>query len=284
MGKGAQATYVASAPLPMRPNGRAGRGSGRARRQSAFMGKGAHATLEWAEMRWIALGFVVAGAMFTWACGARHVPASASSTAPLLPIRTVCSQSAVPFPPKSIFLRAFKQERELELWGAGSNGEMHLLRTYTVAAASGGPGPKRREGDLQVPEGVYHVDRFNPHSRFHLSLGINYPNRADRMFADPANPGGDIFIHGNQVSIGCLAMTDTKIDEIYSLATAARQTIPVHIFPCRMAGQAYRDLKRGHPEFALLWNQLQPIYARFEETHRVPQVSITRKGAYALRP
>lgn len=227
---------------------------------------------------------MAAGVMLTLACGVRHnVPAPASRAAALLPIRTVCSESAVPFPPKSIFLRAFKGERELELWAAGPNGEMHLLRTYAVAAGSGGPGPKRREGDLQVPEGVYHVNRFNPHSRFHLSLGINYPNNADRMFADPVKPGGDIFIHGNQVSIGCLAMTDEKIDEIYSLATAARQTIPVHIFPCRMAGPAYEELKRLHPKFAPLWNQLQPIYARFEQTHRVPKVLINRKGAYMLQ-
>lgn len=236
-------------------------------------------------MRWVVL---VVAAVAAIIIGREVVgsPRSARETnqpaAPALPIRSVCTLADVPYPPRQIFIRAFKEERELELWGADKSGKMQLLRTYPIAAASGGPGPKRREGDQQVPEGVYRVDQFNPHSRFHLSLRVNYPNKADRILGDRANLGGDIYIHGNQVSIGCLAMTDPKIEEIYSLASTARPDITVHIFPCRMEGGTYAQLKRRYPALAGFWKQLQPIYAAFEAKRVVPQVRIMRNGVYRL--
>ncbi len=217
------------------------------------------------------------------ACGTRQARSQAAVPVPERPVRVVCAEDGVPYPPKHIFLRAFKLEKQLELWGLGADGKMHLLHAYAIAAASGGPGPKRREGDMQVPEGVYRIEKFNPHSQFHLSLGLNYPNRADSYFSDPRAPGGDIYIHGNQVSIGCLAMTDAKIDEIYALASSARRPIPVHIFPCRMEGAAYASLRRQYPQFAAFWSQLQPVYARFEADRRVPGVSVSAKGAYMLK-
>jgi murein L,D-transpeptidase YafK len=236
-------------------------------------------------MRWVGLAVGIVGLVMV----GRDVlgsPPSAIAKPPtpkVLAIRRICAENGVHYPPKRIFLRAFKQERELELWGSDKRGKMHLLRSYPVAAASGGPGPKRHEGDLQVPEGVYRVDRFNPHSLFHLSLGLNYPNKADLILGDKSKPGADIFIHGNQVSTGCLAMTDAKIEEIYSLASSATQPIPVHIFPCRMTGPGYQALKRRYPEFVALWRQLEPIYRRFEATHVVPRVSISDKGRYVLQ-
>src|SRR5579863_1055617 len=126
--------------------------------------------------------------------------AMAATVHPERSIRKTCAQHRIAYPPKRIFIRAFKQERELELWGGNRTGAMHLLRTYAIAAASGGPGPKRREGDMQVPEGVYRVARFNPHSRFHLSLGLDYPNASDRILGYRGHLGGDIYIHGNHVS------------------------------------------------------------------------------------
>jgi murein L,D-transpeptidase YafK len=198
-------------------------------------------------------------------------------------LRSVCRANKVPYPPQNIFLRAFKQERELELWARSTSGVMKLLRTYPVAAASGGPGPKRREGDLQVPEGVYRINRFNPQSRYHLSMRIDYPNKADRILSDPVKPGGDIYIHGNQVSLGCLAMTDEKIDEIYPAVKGAVQPVPVHIFPCRFKSPIYAGLKERYPQHADLWRQLEPIYYAFERSSKVPVVSITGRGKYVLR-
>ena len=152
-----------------------------------------------------------------------------------------------------------------------------------VAAASGGAGPKRREGDLQVPEGVYRIDRFNPNSRFHLSLGLDYPNASDRL-RGARRPGADIFIHGNRVSIGCLAMTDRVIDEIYPICESAtnRKAIPVHVFPCRMDGPTMAALSARHPEHRAFWNELKPIYRAFEATQRVPRVRVSPVGAYEV--
>jgi murein L,D-transpeptidase YafK len=199
-----------------------------------------------------------------------------------LPVREVCRREHITYPPKRIFIRVFKAERELELWGGNPVGKLSLLQTYPIAAASGGPGPKRREGDMQVPEGLYRVVRFNPHSRFHLSLGLDYPNRADRLLGDRKRLGGDIFIHGNHVSAGCMAMTDSKIEEIFALAKLAKGPIAVHIFPCRMDGATYRQLCGEHPELTAFWEQLEPIYRSFEAAREVPKVSVLRNGAYRL--
>ena len=136
-----------------------------------------------------------------------------------------------------LYIRAFKHEDLLEIWARNKNDSTYiLLKSYDVCNKSGGLGPKRRQGDLQVPEGFYHIDRFNPASNFYLSLGINYPNESDKILSDDVNPGGDIFIHGNCVTIGCLPMTDDVIKELYILCVEAKNNdqhkIPVTIFPC----------------------------------------------------
>jgi len=198
-------------------------------------------------------------------------------------VRNACLGAHVTFPPKRVFLRAFKQERQLELWGANAKGAFHLLRTYPIAAASGGPGPKRREGDMQVPEGVYRVARFNPRSRYHLSLGLDYPNPSDRVLGHRQHLGGDIFIHGNHVSAGCLAMTDPKIEEIYALCRRAAQPVRVHIFPCRLDGPTYTALRRANPSLVPFWHELEPIYAAFERSHTIPAVQFARDGSFAIK-
>lgn len=134
-----------------------------------------------------------------------------------------------------MLLRVIKTHREIEVWARNQGeGPFRLLHRYELAATSGHLGPKRRAGDYQVPEGFYEIDRFNPKSNFHLSLGLNYPNAADRALGE-AEPGGDIFIHGGAVTVGCLPITDAGIEELYLLAVAARAAgqavIPVHIFP-----------------------------------------------------
>jgi len=123
------------------------------------------------------------------------------------------------YPPIRLTLVGLKAERRLEVW-AGADSGWVLLRSYPVLAASGGPGPKRRQGDRQVPEGVYRLTGFNPNSSYHLSIRVDYPNEDDREAARAegrANLGGDIFIHGKAVSIGCLAIGDPAIEELYVL-------------------------------------------------------------------
>jgi murein L,D-transpeptidase YafK len=114
----------------------------------------------------------------------------------------------------------FKDRNRLELY-AGKRGAMKYIRAYRVLAASGHPGPKLREGDQQVPEGIYKVESLNPNSQFHVSLKLSYPNSFDQKqgkLDGRSRLGGDIMIHGNSVSIGCLALGDAAIEEIFSLA------------------------------------------------------------------
>ncbi|MBC7806936.1 MAG: L,D-transpeptidase family protein [Akkermansiaceae bacterium] len=137
----------------------------------------------------------------------------------------LCVAAGVAYPPNRVRLLAFKEEKSLEVWGANRTGAFHRLATYPIRAASGTTGPKRREGDRQVPEGFYRLTTLNPMSRFHVSIRVDYPNAADRA----ANPGitasklgGDIYIHGNAVSIGCLAMGDAAIEEIFCIVARAK--------------------------------------------------------------
>lgn len=131
--------------------------------------------------------------------------------------------AGVPYPPAHFVLLGLKQERELQLYAAGPGEPLAFIRTYPVHGASGGPGPKLREGDRQVPEGVYRIIYLNPNSISHLSLALSYPNAFDRMQADadgraPATLGGQIMIHGGSGSIGCLAVGDEAAEELFVLA------------------------------------------------------------------
>jgi len=145
--------------------------------------------------------------------------------------------ASAPYPPRRLVFIAYKKEKTLEIWAPGKNGKAKRALTYPVLAASGGPGPKLREGDRQVPEGIYRIIGFNPNSSFHLSLKLNYPNTFDLSMARKEkreNPGSDIFIHGKAASVGCLAMGDSAVEEIFYLthATGARN-IRVLILPER---------------------------------------------------
>lgn len=204
-------------------------------------------------------------------------------------LRAAFAQAGVRWPAGEIFLRGLKREGQLELWARDREGEsFRLVRTYPILAQSGGPGPRRREGDLQVPEGFYEVDRFNPLSSFHLSLGLNYPNASDRILGDPVSPGFDIFIHGGEASIGCLALGDPAIEEIYLAALDSRaRPVRVHIFPARLDAPdwpGWRDSHlAGQPGWEPLWSQCAEAWTRFAKDGRVPIVEFTPDGACRIR-
>ena len=171
-----------------------------------------------------------------------------------------------------VFFRLLKTHTELEVWARNRDGgPFELLKKYPLTATSGTLGPKRREGDYQVPEGCYEIDRFNPNSWYYLSLGLNYPNAADRALGE-THPGGDIFIHGGAASIGCMPVSDAGIEEVYLLAVMARAAgqaaLPVHIFPFPIC-EAELNKRSGSPHLAF-WRSLQPAYAYFEQHHEVP--------------
>ena len=189
-----------------------------------------------------------------------------------------------------ICLRAFKQENKLEIWGRNGKQKFTLVKAYDICYASGSLGPKRKEGDKKVPEGFYKINHFNPESTYHLSLGVNYPNASDLLISDKKTPGGDIYIHGDCVSIGCLAMTDDIIDEIYVLAVEARNAgqieIPVHIFPCRLTetkSEALFDKYPGSPYLVAFWKSLKKEYDYFEKHKQIPVIGIDDKGRYLIK-
>ena len=203
-------------------------------------------------------------------------------------LATLFANAGILYPAREIYLRAFKWEGQLELWARPADqATFRLVHTYPILCASGHLGPKRREGDGQVPEGFYVVDRFNPRSLFHLSLGLDYPNAADRLLTtDPAHPGSDVFIHGAAASAGCLAMGDAAAEEIYLAAWDARSPDghgpTVHLFPCRMDEANWRTLLApacvDRPELQTLWLALRAGYLQFERTHRLSTVQVDVQG------
>lgn len=132
-----------------------------------------------------------------------------------------CRDTGLTYPPVRVRLLGLKKEKRLEVYAADATGPWKPLASYPVLAASGGPGPKLREGDGQVPEGFYRIALLNPNSRFHVSLRVDYPNDDDREHAladGRAQVGSDIMIHGGRASIGCLAIGDPAIEEVFTLA------------------------------------------------------------------
>jgi murein L,D-transpeptidase YafK len=192
----------------------------------------------------------------------------------------------------NILIVAYKAEALLEVYAKKSGAPGYkMLASYPVCAASGGLGPKRKQGDRQVPEGFYHIDRFNPASSYHLSLGIDYPNAADRLKTSATDPGGDIFIHGSCVTVGCLPMSDDKIKEIYIYAVYARDSgqtrIPVYIFPFRMTPEnmeKYGRVYHSKPDLLYFWENLRAGYELFMENGMPLVVGVNRNGDYTFEP
>ena len=203
-------------------------------------------------------------------------------------IRKMVEAKGLAYPPRAILLRAFKKEGVLELWGAGAEaGPYVLLKSYGICATSGALGPKRRFGDEQVPEGFYDLDWFNPQSNFFLSMHINYPNTADRVLGLRTNLGGDIFLHGNCASIGCIPITDDGIKEVYWLAVLVKdggaKHLPIQIFPAKMSEQGFRELAKTHPgqnELVAFWGNLKEGFDLFEKDHRLRDVRVAKDGRY----
>jgi murein L,D-transpeptidase YafK len=182
-----------------------------------------------------------------------------------------------------VFIRIFKLDSELELW-MQKDGRFVKFATYPVCYWSGRLGPKMREGDKQAPEGFYTVAsaQLNPNSRWHLSFNLGFPNTFDQAHG---RTGSFLMVHGGCSSIGCYAMTNAQVDEIWNLVKAALESgqarVPVHVFPFRMSGRnlALRKSYRA----ASFWADLKKGYDLFEQTRLPPVVSVC-KGRYAFEP
>ncbi|HEX6083702.1 MAG TPA: L,D-transpeptidase family protein [Thermoanaerobaculia bacterium] len=155
-------------------------------------------------------------------------------------------RAGVAYPPKEIAILVLKKERRVAIWVRGTD-RWRFLRNYPILAASGHAGPKLREGDRQVPEGVYRIAHLNPNSSYHLSMKVSYPNAFDRRMGKRdgrTRLGGDIFIHGKNVSIGCVALGDPAIEELFTMvAQTGHGNVRVVIAPndLRVAGPVLHD-------------------------------------------
>lgn len=183
-----------------------------------------------------------------------------------------------------IFMRIFKLEKQLEVWIQKKN-NFALFKTYPICTYGDlGLGPKLKEGDGKAPEGFYFVKpaQLNPLSEYHLAFNIGYPNRYDRYHR---RTGSFIMVHGKCVSIGCYAMTDSLMEEIYALADTALRNgqsfFRIHIFPFKMN---QKNMKRHRKsKWYDFWSNLKEGHDFFEKNHKIPPNVLVRRGRYGFR-
>jgi len=176
-----------------------------------------------------------------------------------------------------VYLRAFKTEKKIELWAKNiSDSVFKMIKEFPICHISGYIGPKRRYKDLQVPEGFYHISGLNPYSKYYLSMQINYPNASDSIRGVPGRLGNFIFIHGECVSSGCIAITNDRIKELFVYCIEAynsgQEEIGLTIFPAQLTDSNYSFLTTNFSKFKddiSLWADLKKSYDFFEK-HKVP--------------
>jgi murein L,D-transpeptidase YafK len=183
-----------------------------------------------------------------------------------------------------IFIRIFKQSGELEVWLQNTaTADWTLFRTYPICNYSGDLGPKLREGDRQSPEGLYEVrqKQLHPTSRYHLAFNLGFPNAFDRA---NGRSGSYLMVHGNCVSVGCYAMTNRGIEEIYALAEDAlnngQDAFRVHAFPARL-DEAWMTEHAGSPWIGF-WRDLRSCYDAFEKTKTPPSTVVRNKRYHCI--
>lgn len=180
-------------------------------------------------------------------------------------------EAKVPLPPQAISLLAFKDTKRLELYAQDNQGLWKQVKVYPIQAASGNLGPKLREGDRQVPEGVYAIELLNPNSLYHVSLRLNYPNAYDRQMGaleGREQLGSDIMIHGKNVSIGCLAMGDVAAEELFALAAwVGIEHMKVVIAPTDFRLNRQLTMEKGLPVWTrALYANLRAELSLYEPT------------------
>jgi murein L,D-transpeptidase YafK len=164
------------------------------------------------------------------------------------------------------------------------NDNYTLYKKYPICFISGKLGPKRQEGDLQVPEGFYHINDFNPHSKYHLSLGVSYPNQSDKILSPFKNLGGQIYIHGDCVSTGCIAIGNKNIEELYEICNQNKNRIEVHIFPIDFRNENsvnhLNDLTSKDGSLFLFEYNLKQGFDYFEKNKKLPSIDVDSLGFY----
>lgn len=178
-----------------------------------------------------------------------------------------------------ITIRIFKAENVLEIWKQKDDGHYYFLKSYPICNFSGDLGPKLKQGDKQAPEGFYIVakNQMNPRSHYHLSFNIGFPNAYDRAWG---RTGSNIMVHGDCKSVGCYAMTDGVIEEIYVLAREAfaggQEYFMIQAYPFRMTSA--NMAKHSGSKWYGFWQNLQQGYDYFETTHQVPEIQVCNRS------
>ena len=185
-----------------------------------------------------------------------------------------------------ILIRIFKEEKLLEVWLKSKKADKYVLyANYTICRSSGSLGPKRQEGDLQVPEGFYNVNFFNAFSDYYLGMQINYPNQSDLILGRKPY-GGQIMIHGNCITIGCIPITDDKIKEVYLLALfskGAGNDVAVDSYPFKLEDKKLEAAQKSYDKTTLnFWVNLKTFYDYFEKKHIIPVIKVNKTGLYII--
>jgi murein L,D-transpeptidase YafK len=189
-----------------------------------------------------------------------------------------------------IYIRVFKTEKKVELWAKNiSDTAFVRIKEYPICDISGSVGPKRRYHDMQVPEGFYSISSLNPFSKFYLSMQINYPNASDSIRGIKGHLGNFIFIHGECVSSGCIAITNDLIKELYIYCieayTSGQEKIEMTIFPARLENNMYSQLTTRYSydkDKTSLWADLKKCYDLFEKDKVPPTVKFLTDGTHEL--
>jgi L,D-transpeptidase catalytic domain len=196
-------------------------------------------------------------------------------------VKEMFAKAGVAFPPAQLAFVAYKDEKQLEVWASSEEGgKAERIATYGICAASGGLGPKRFEGDHQVPEGHYVLQYGWAESNYHLEMKVSYPNMVDKVLGPKDRSlGGEIMIHGDCASIGCLAMSDERVEELWVMMKSKGDArVKVQIYPARDM-----DALLNSPEYAshhAFWRNLKEGKDRFDKGGRFFAVKADWHGVY----
>lgn len=193
-------------------------------------------------------------------------------------IESILESKGINLDQLEVLLLGTKFEKKLNLYAKNKDDqEFILLKKYDFCKSSGHLGPKRKEWDGQIPEGIYYINHFNPKSSYHLSLGINYPNKSDKILSAAKSLGDNIYIHGDCVTIGCIPLSDYWIEELYLFCLEARNNgqvqIPVHIYP-------FEFDKMNDIDLDPFWMNLKELYDHFMKNKTKLSIHVDEKGNY----
>ena len=229
--------------------------------------------------RGTAVILTVAACALMAGCDDSYLDQSSARSQQPISSATLAKMEALDTTPSSpTVIRTYKKEAELEIWKMKSNGEYALLKTYPMCRWSGQLGPKKREGDMQVPEGFYSIapGQMNPNSHYYLAFNVGYPNAYDRAYG---RTGGSVMVHGVCSSAGCFSMTDEQVADIYAIArdsfAGGQREIQLQSYPFHMTAQNMAKF-RLDPNIDF-WKNLKDGSDHFEVTKNEPSVLVCGK-------